>query len=227
MSMCSIAYLDATTAASDRLIGEFATLDDHADAARHHLPRRRRQSLAARALLRAVLALEGTGSPASPWHLLRSPQGYPNVATTGNARRSVSLAHSGAIVACAIAARGTIGVDVERIDAERPVAALARAAFGPTEIAEVEREGAMAFYRIWTLREALAKASGQGFGLLVNRLDMAPGIADAGRRRVGGDEWELACWTLDEGYELGFARLAVAGDASPLLLPWNIAHRFT
>ena len=221
--MCRIAYLDATTATAERLIAELATREDHADASKHHLPRRRRQSLAARALLRAVLALEDIVSPSSPWQLLRSLQGSPNVAVTGTSRRSISLAHSGVIVACATAEGGRIGVDVERIGLERPVLALARAAFGPAEIAEVEKHGAAEFYRTWTLREALAKASGQGFGLLVNRLDLVPAIAAPDRRRIGDIEWDLASWTLEEGYELGFARQAVASGAPPILPPWNMA----
>jgi phosphopantetheinyl transferase len=219
--MCSIAYLDATAAFADPLIAEFATPDDHTDAKRHSRPVRRRQTLAARALLRAVLAREITVPPASPWRLLRSPQGYPNAAAAGTSRRVISLAHSGAIVACAIATGGTMGVDVERIGAERPVLALARAAFGPTEVADVERGGAAAFYRIWTLREALAKASGQGFGLLVNGRDLVPGIAAAERRRVGDVEWDLACWTLEEGYQLGFARKFVPGRSSTIPPPWK------
>jgi 4'-phosphopantetheinyl transferase len=220
--MCSIAYLDATTGAADRLIAAFAQPDDHTDAKRHSRPVRRRQTLAVRALLRAVLAREITVPPDSPWRLLRSPQGYPNAAAAGTSRRVISLAHSGAIVACATATDGTIGVDVERIGAERPVLALARAAFGPAEVADVERDGAAAFYRIWTLREALAKASGQGFDLLVNGRDLVNGIAAAEPRRIGDGEWDLACWTLEEGYALGFAR--EASDGSPILPPWNIAN---
>src|SRR5205085_950313 len=138
MTKCSIAYLDATSADADRLIAALATAEDHADAARHSRPRRCRQSLAARALLRAVLAGEDTPPPGLPWRLLRSKQGHPAEAAAGTTRRMVSLAHSGAIVACATASDGAIGIDVERMDPRRPLLALARAAFGPKEIAEIE-----------------------------------------------------------------------------------------
>src|SRR6266851_3647118 len=113
--MCSIAYFDATSEAADRLITEFATVEDHADAARHSRLRRRRQTLTVRSLLRAILAREVSASAASPWRLLRGPQGYPDEAISGTTRRVVSLAHSGTIVACATAPDGMIGVDVERI----------------------------------------------------------------------------------------------------------------
>lgn len=220
--MCNIAYLDTRQIDADRLIAEFATPEDRADAARHSRLRRRRQTLAARALLRAALAREAI-APVSPWLLVRSPLGYPNAATSGMVRRVVSLAHSAAIITCATAAAGTIGIDVERIDTDRPVLALARAAFGPAEITDVEGEGATAFYRIWTLREALAKASGQGFDLLVNGKDLVPRFAAAERRRIGDSEWDLASWTLAEGYALAVARQAMNGE--PILPPRNIANR--
>jgi phosphopantetheinyl transferase len=216
--MC-IAYLDTTTALADRLIGEFATAADHADAARHGRPRRQRQSLAVRALLRDVLAREVVASPA--WQLLRDPQGHPREAVAGTARRAVSLAHSGELVACATATGGAIGVDVERIAAGRPILGLAQAAFGPTEIGDVERDGVTAFYRIWTLREALAKASAEGFELLVNRQDLVAGVTGAERRRIGERTWDLAYWTVDGGYALAVAR--EAHDATPIPPPWNIA----
>ena len=54
-----------------------------------------------------------------------------------------------------------IGVDIERLKPGRPFADLARMAFGPMENAEVARSGEPAFYRIWTAREALAKAPPQ------------------------------------------------------------------
>jgi phosphopantetheinyl transferase len=133
------------------------------------------------------------------------------------ARRVVSLAHSGAMVACATASDGAIGIDVERMDSGRPLLALARAAFGPAETAEVRSGGIAAFYRIWTLREALAKASGNGFELLVNRKDLVAGLAAAGRRRIGEREWDLACWTPVEGYAMAFAR--EASDGAPILRP--------
>jgi 4'-phosphopantetheinyl transferase len=223
MTMCSMAYLDATGADADRLIAALATAEDHADAARHSRPRRARQSLAARALLRAVLAREDMPPPGSPWRLLRGKQGHPSEAVAGATRRVVSLAHSGTIVACAAAIGGAIGIDVERMDPERPLLALARAAFGPAEIAEVESGGIAAFYRIWTLREALAKASGKGFGMLVNGRDLVADIGAAGRRRIGEREWDLASWTLEEGYALGFARQA--RETPPILPPWDIADR--
>ena len=227
MTMCSVAYLDATSADADRLIAEYATAEDHADAARHLRSRRRRQTLAARALLRTALMREVMPPPGSPWRLLRSPQGHPSEAVAGNTRRVVSLAHSGAIVACATASEGRIGIDVERIDAGRPLLALARAAFGSAEIAEVESGDIAAFYRIWTLREALAKASEEGFALLVNGRDLVSDISGTGRRRIGEREWDLACWTLAEGaegYAMGLARQA--SDA-PIPPPQNIAYLLT
>ena len=70
-----------------------------------------------------------------------------------------------------MAQAGALGIDVE-YHRPRDYHALAAHAFGPAEHAEVAADGADAFYRIWTLREAIAKATGEGLALAANGRDL-------------------------------------------------------
>ena len=205
-TLIEIAYLDMTSSLADRLAARYANAEDHQLAGRYRHPHGHRQRLMVRVLLRAILARHYP-TPAKPWQILRDPDGAPRLAADGLTAPLpfVSLSHSGNLVACAISCGAQLGIDIERIRPDRQVTALAGAAFGPTEAIAVEAAGGNAFYRIWTLREALAKASGAGFGLLMNRTDMVPPDSGAriARRSIDGTEWDFAYWRLPEPYGLG------------------------
>jgi 4'-phosphopantetheinyl transferase len=78
-----------------------------------------------------------------------------------------SLSHSRQWIACATSIDTTLGLDIEVIDVKRDVIALAETSFHPDEHAwllrQTEAERVEAFYRLWTLKEALFKlASNRG-----------------------------------------------------------------
>ncbi|HEV2676097.1 MAG TPA: 4'-phosphopantetheinyl transferase superfamily protein [Aliidongia sp.] len=219
--LTQIAYLDTTSPAANLLAARHGTTEDQRFADQHRHPTGQRQRLMVRVLLRALLARHYP-VPAEPWKILRADDGAPylEMGRPGLPAPFISLSHSGDLVACAIGS-AAVGIDVERIRPDRPVTALAGTAFGPLETAAVEAAGSDGFYRIWTLREALAKATGAGFGMLMNRTDLVPPTPDAPapHQDVQGRAWNFAYWRLPEGYGLGLVRLASpAGDAivSPL-----------
>jgi 4'-phosphopantetheinyl transferase len=172
-------------------------------------------SLLARATLRAVLNVEtGRGD----WRIVRSPLGKPSVVTpSGLAGPAVSISHTRGMIAVAVAQDGALGVDIEHAR-PRDVMALATGAFGAAEQAEVARGGAEAFYRIWTLREAIAKATGEGLALAANREDLVERVAGSPcyRSHYDGRSWYLWHMRLGQGHSLAVAH------ADPTEDPWSV-----
>jgi 4'-phosphopantetheinyl transferase len=83
----------------------------------------------------------------------------------------VSVSHAGDIVVVALSPFASLGVDVERIDEAVP-GKLAGHVLGPDELPEFEREPqpgrAAVFFRSWTRKEAVLKATGDGLRLPMN-----------------------------------------------------------
>ena len=193
------------------LIASWASPLDHAATQ----GRRTDRSLAARAALRALLA-RTTGR--QDWILNRTANGKPFLQTADGAPGpAVSLSHSGTTIAVAIAPSGEVGIDVERHQ-PRDFGALAAQAFGPAERADVARLGEDAFYRIWTLREAMAKATGEGLALAANRQDLVSGDQPYADRviRHANRAWRLAHLRIEP-----MCSLAVA-QADPPQGPWAL-----
>ncbi len=122
----------------------------------------RRRFAVAHGMLRRVLALETDAAPGDI-ELAAADGGKPFV-TAPEAAPAFSLSHTGGHGAVAICRAAPIGVDIEAERAVHP--GLARRYFAPDEadwlegLPEAARESA--FFRIWTLKEAFVKATGEG-----------------------------------------------------------------
>lgn len=134
--------------------------------------RRAIRSAITESLLADLLRLR-VGASTSSWALSRNHAGKPTLTNTAGAIR-VSLSHSHLFALAAISDLGEIGVDVEVRDPSRSMSEIASYAFGPQEQRVVKSDGPRAFYRIWTLREAFAKARGLGFSILADGRDYFP-----------------------------------------------------
>jgi phosphopantetheinyl transferase len=131
--------------------------------------KRQTQSREAHRLLNSLVVRECVDGP--PLHLEHDVDGKPRLYRNQEPSSiAVTLSHSRMVVAGAITDLGAIGIDVE-FCADRQFENIAAAAFGRAEQRVVTREGRDAFYRIWTLREALAKASRSGTALITDRND--------------------------------------------------------
>jgi len=80
-----------------------------------------------------------------------------------------------------------LGVDIELISDKRNHQKLAQHFFHPTEIEWVAAKGQSAFFRAWTLKEALAKASKVSVASL-----LAKNVFEQLERFNGGDDSESA-----------------------------------
>ncbi len=89
-----------------------------------------------------------------------------------------NVSHSGDIAAFAFSGRGRVGVDVEWIRTVRDMEGLLRRVGTPEErqrfrAAAAERRQRW-FFRLWTRKEAVAKAIGEGMHLPFDRLEVMP-----------------------------------------------------
>jgi phosphopantetheinyl transferase len=170
------------------------------------VPDRTRQSSGGREML-AQLAAALDGRPVRDFCIATEPSGRPILTTTDGTKSEVyvSLSHSGPKVACAATMLGPIGIDIERSRPDRNIAGIAEAAFGQAERERCAREGIAGFYRIWTVREAIAKALGAGLGMVGDRQDRAATGPDEGSWPWQG--WRLAHHRLPASLNLAIAVL--------------------
>lgn len=85
-----------------------------------------------------------------------------------------NLSHSGDLVVVAVTRAGPVGVDVERITGSRDLETIARRFFAEEEWAGIEPLDAerrvVAFFRLWTRKEALLKGLGTGLSIPLSRV---------------------------------------------------------
>ena len=200
--------LRAGTPAAARLAARWATKSDVGYAAKKGA--KGSSSLLARAALRALLRLVA-GADADAWRIEAGENGKPFLQDENGALGpAISMSHGGDWVAAAVGPPGMkIGVDVEPHQG-RDVISLAGWAFGPDERQMVAKDGVAAFYRLWTLREAMGKATGQGLRLAADGVDRVGAIpCDGVWRRPG---WSLGYWP-GPGYSLAVA-VETPGEAA-------------
>ena len=133
----------------------------------HSAPRRR--FTLCRAVLRALICrnLDCRNEELS---FAASKFGKPFACVRGTqAKISFNVSHGGRHGLIAVAHSGQVGVDVEERSTGRDLDGYIRTLFAPGERAELERSRGRKkvelFYRLWTMKEALVKAAGDGLTL--------------------------------------------------------------
>ena len=213
--MIVLATVMAETPLAEALIGRWVTRADQDHAARRHHKAARHHSLLARAGLRALL-FQHSGQ--NEWYFHADGRGKLSARDAqGCDGPAICLAHTQGIVACAIGSGGgkpmAIGVDIE-IHRPRNILAIAQWSFGPQECAQVANEDIAAFYRIWTLREAMGKTTGQGLALAADRRDRTEDGPATGlwRKRIDRQDWLLGHFRPTPSISLAIAGLVPHGD---------------
>lgn len=159
-----------------------------------------RRFVCGRGLLRYTLA-RYTGLPPKAWVFERDERGRPEL--TGAIGPSFNISHTEGLVACAVS-EGAVGVDVEKGRRLRDPKALARRFFHPDETAEIlqaaDAESARAsFLRLWTLKEAHAKALGRGIAGQLARVRFPRAQRSGGSRTGSADDEERLIEPLGAG----------------------------
>jgi len=143
---------------------------------------RRAEFLAARALLRRLLAdyVDRAGPAAAGSPILARPSGQPYL--QGHPELSISLSHDAGQVAAALGLGLSVGVDVQ-VPVPAPAALLRRCCRPPVRatlatLPAADRDHEFAW--IWTVQESCVKATGQGIAGRPWTVPVLPG-ARAGR----------------------------------------------
>lgn len=168
---------------------------------------------------RLAQALLMTASGTTGWTIDTEPNGRPRARHAGSTYRcDLSIAHSGTVVAAAVCGRGDVGVDIEWHKPGRDHRSIARLTFGPQERRMAERGGIRSFYRLWTLREAISKASGLGLAMVMDGIDRLPAEPHTGHWLSSDRHWLLA--HLEPRPSLSLA-LAMRRDAPVEACHWS------
>jgi 4'-phosphopantetheinyl transferase len=155
---------------SSEAIGQwYASLDgaERARAARFRFEEDRLTYAAAHWLLRTALSSVGSQPPAA-WRLMvEQPGGKPRIdPAAGLPMFSFNLSHSRGFVACAISDKAEVGIDVESLERRGMALDVAGRFFSASEVESLRNappnEQAVRFFRLWTLKEAFIKATGEG-----------------------------------------------------------------
>ncbi len=158
----------------------------------------RRRFLASRGVLREVLAACAGCRPAE-LRFLTGPDGKPRLG--GLRPVHFNLSHSSDVMLLAVSAECALGVDVERLRPMKDALAIARRFFTPREAAWLESASAAApdeaFFRLWTRKEAVLKACGQGIGSGLDTLELVDGSSEL-RRQLRHPEPRGAEWQIHE-----------------------------
>ncbi|MET7702346.1 4'-phosphopantetheinyl transferase superfamily protein [Streptomyces sp. NPDC005485] len=166
---------DLAPALADLLAAHWLDEQERQTCGRFLFERDRRQYLVAHTLVRRALALEA-GLAETDLVIWRSSRGRPFLRPSpgglprGGAHLDFNLSHAGGYNLLGIVRRHRIGVDVERLDRDEQALATITQTFARAEREWVAgappgRLRERRVLRLWTLKEAYAKARGLGLGL--------------------------------------------------------------
>ncbi len=146
--------------------------------------------------------------------------------TPGRSRLYFNFSRSHQYALLAISYHSEIGADIEHCAAIDDLESVARRFFCPAErrtiLALSGAQRVQAFYRCWTRKEAILKASGKGLRVALNSFEVS--LQDRPRPRlisVADDEAEAVRWSLHH-YASDAYIAAVAYRDAPRNLRWFI-----
>jgi 4'-phosphopantetheinyl transferase len=172
-------------------------------AAKFRFDKHRNRFIAGRGLMRTAL---GRYLQIHPGKLdfVSSKRGKPQLSSEfAGADLHFNLAHSEELGLLAITRIGALGVDIERVRRITDVDDLVVRFFSKRESALFQKlalpEKPTAFFNLWTRKEALLKATGQGIGMALNAVEVSFLPGDPARLlAIAGDAHVASGWSLQE-----------------------------
>lgn len=194
-------------------------------AARFHFPNDQQRFIAARGVLRDILARYLGRSPAE-LHFSYASFGKPSLASDCAADSlQFNLSHSGSIALYAVARQREVGIDLERIEPRLAEDGIAEKFFSRNEVTKLRSLPSsarlQAFFNCWTRKEAYVKARGAGLQIPLESFDVSLAPDEQAAFLSGGEfGWSLGALLLDPDYA---AAIAVEGkDWQLRLWQWQI-----
>jgi 4'-phosphopantetheinyl transferase len=199
------------------LLFSLLSRDEKARAERFTFQEHRDQYAVGRGLLRTLLS-GYLGEEPSRIAFAYGPQGKPSLAgADGGSSVEFNLSHSGGAAVYAFSRGRRLGIDVERVRPFPDEEAFADRFFSPAESSLVrslsEGRKQAAFFTIWTCKEAILKALGDG---LARHLSQTEVLLSEGRpvqlARIDGDPARAALWRLKTFAPVPGYRAALAAE---------------
>jgi 4'-phosphopantetheinyl transferase len=180
---------------------------------RFHFDHDRHTYLAAHTLVRMTLSRYAACSPAS-WRFIRGPHGKPEIKPAADLPAlGFNLSHTKGLVACSVALDCICGVDVEKIRPMKDMAGIAETVFSNAEIeaweSADEAEKPDNFFKLWTLKEAYIKATGQGLSAPLKDISFDIGSplirASLANDQLADEGWHFHHWKPATTHHLAVA----------------------
>lgn len=213
----------ALPAASVAALREVLSEDERARADRFVFARDRDKFIAARGRLRHILAAYLDVQP-NAIGFEYGPYGKPQLSSPKtDVRLQFNVSHSGDLALVAVAWGRRVGIDLEDARRECAYLEIANSVFSAHERAALaalpEAQQRMAFYTIWTRKEAFIKAHGEGLSYPLDRFSVSAeldgpvtlALADG----AGEGRWTLHGLKPGDGY---VGALAVEGGVMSVRL---------
>lgn len=161
---------------------------------------RRQEYLVSRALLRQLLA-ERLQQPATNLQFCNGPHGKPRLHDDG---WQFNLSHSGHWLALALCPQGPLGVDIELGKRRHHPLPLARRFYAQSEYewlcALPVQKQEIAFYRLWSRKEAVLKAHGGGIAAGLEKVRFIPDEEWRLDNQLDEQPYQVQDWPLAGGW---------------------------
>ena len=188
---------------------------ERAEHDRHAKPADRLLYAAAHSLKRHALSAR-FGGPPDGWTFVDGPHGKPRLSNPPDGRDPrFNLSHTPGLVAVAVADGIELGLDIEALDPAHVDLDTAMAFAHASELGDLDPAApdfVDRFYRLWTRKEALAKATGLGLSLDVRELIVADEL---------DGQWHLHEQEEDTGHRLALIAELKLGE------PAIVTHRIS
>lgn len=187
--------------ATPEVLKQLSTLlhpDELERAQRYHQEKDRQRFLISRGMLRLLLGRYMQKLP-TDIQLKTSAQSKPFVNDAGTLDLHYNVTHAGNWILIAIT-NTAVGVDVEKLDDSFRYTDILPFGFSPKEINEIQKSGECRnnFYRYWTRKEALVKATAKGVNDQLAQIPSLDGLHTAEASIMGSSaSWTVSSFVVD------------------------------